>query len=356
MNGNLKYHILKPLNNNSEQSRLISYFPEKHLAIKSIEEGYVKQYIPTSKPSGSHPEIGLDFALVNDSLIKNTGQSPELKPKDQNLTFQLRNTIGFLGKVPDAQYRLYPYDHSWNPMPDNGYLEFKQLNHGAYKLEIRANQTEPYKLFAFTILPHWYQSWPGVLLLFVFCGLLVWFVNDRNKKRLKQEKHKLVKEKEAALEAERIKAKADKLEHEVAYKSKMLANTAMTMVQKNKMLDELKEVIKKESSRSNSVQTVKGKAIKLIDRNLKGDESWEIFDRNFAEVHEDFLERFKQTYPNINPGDLRLAAYIRMNMSSKEIAPILQISVRSVENKRYRLRKKMNLSPDTNLSEHLMRF
>lgn len=356
MHSDIEFHILKPINNNSEHRRLIAYFPEKNMAIKSIEEGYVKQYIPSSKPPESQPEIALDFALVNGHLIKRTEQDPELDPTENNLTFQLRNANGFSKNETVSQYRLHPYDQIWNSMPEDGHLEFKQLNHGSYELQVHTNAAEALTLFNFTILPHWYESWPGVLVLFAFCGILVWFVNQRNNKRLKVEKQKFIKDKEAALKAVRIKAKTDKLEHEVAYKSKMLANTAITMIQKNKMLNELKEVIKKESSRSNSVQSVKGKAIKLIDRNLKSDESWEIFDRNFAEVHEDFLERFKVTYPNITPGDLRLAAYIRMNMSSKEIAPILQISVRSVENKRYRLRKKMNLSSDTNLSEHLMRF
>lgn len=356
MGDKTRYHILKPINNNSEQSRLIAYFPNKNMAIKSIEEGYVKQQLPTTSPSGNQPMIALDYALVNGRLIDQTEQNPEFNPNDNSLVFQLGNANGFLKKENNVQYRLTPYDQNWNPIPPDGTLDFKQLNHGIYHLDIRSNEKNTHHLFTFTIPPHWYESWPGVLTLLGFCGLLVWLVNERNKKRLKSEKQKLIKEKERALEAERIKAKTEKLEHELAYKTKMLANTAITMVQKNKMLNELKAVIKKESSRSDSVQNVKGKAIKLIDRNLRSDESWEIFDRNFAEVHEDFLDRFKETYPNITPGDLRLAAYIRMNMSSKEIAPILQISVRSVENKRYRLRKKMNLSSDINLSEHLMRF
>src|SRR5690606_32049301 len=136
-------------------------------------------------------------------------------------------------------------------------------------------------------------------------GFIFWSINQRNKKLLKLETERLNQEKEAALEAERIKAKTEKLEHEVAYKSKMLANSAMTMVQKNNMLSELKEVLKKESSQTDSVQAVKGKLIKLIDRNLNSDESWEIFDRNFAEVHQDFIERFTAAHPDITPGDLR---------------------------------------------------
>jgi len=356
MNSDLDYRILKPINNNSEQNRVISYFPERKIVIKSIENGYVKHFIQPSDYDWKNSKLSLDFLVVNNERIVPLNGSLELSANENNLVFQLRKKEGFLQNIPLSQYRLASYDNSWESLPPNGRLEFKQLRHGSYNLQIKQGESDGYTLLSFTISPHWYESWPGALLILLIGAALVWFVNKRNKKRLEQEKIKMQKEKEIELEAERMKARAEKLEHEVAYKSKMLANSAMTMVQKNKMLNELKEVIQKESSRSNSVQMVKGQVIKLIDRNLKSDESWEIFDRNFAEVHEDFTERFKESYPEITPGDLRLAAYIRMNMSSKEIAPILQISVRSVENKRYRLRKKMNLPSDTNLSEYLMRF
>ncbi len=352
----LDYRILKPLNNNFEQNRLIVYFPDQNLIIRNIEEGYVKQFTGSDLTPPEHLGLQQEYVMINGEVVDSMIRNRDLLPTQQNLSFQLRPKGDFLQDLTGAQYRLTGYDNHWNPLPSNGLLEFKQLNHGAYKLEIRPGEDQVQTLLSFEIYPHWYESWPGLMLYLGITALIIWNLNRRNKKRLRKETEKMQREKEAALEAERIRAKAEKLEHEVAYKSKMLANSAMTMVRKNNMLTELKEVIKNENSVSDSVQSVKSKVIKLIDRNLNSDESWEIFNRNFAEVHEDFIERFTEAYPDITPGDLRLAAYIRMNMSSKEIAPILQISVRSVENKRYRLRKKMNLSSDTNLSEYLMRF
>lgn len=353
---NLQYEILKPINNNAEENRRISYFPARNVVIRSIEEGYVKHYLPPSDKKSITELMSVDYILVNDKLRKDLYHNLNLKPYDQSFIIQLRKKEEVFQDLSDAQYRLKPYDQSWINLPPDGRLEFKQLRHGSYTLELQNGGGVVYSLLEIDIPPHWYESWPGVLLVLVICAGLIWLVNKRNKKHLWDEKEKMRREKEAALEAERIRAKAEKLEHEVAYKSKMLANSAMTMVQKNNMLTELKEVIREESSKTDSVQNVKGKVIKLINRNLNSDKSWEIFDRNFAEVHEDFIDRFTEKFPEITPGDLRLAAYIRMNMSSKEIAPILQISVRSVENKRYRLRKKMNLSSETNLSEYLMRF
>ncbi|MEM6879372.1 MAG: LuxR C-terminal-related transcriptional regulator, partial [Bacteroidota bacterium] len=76
----------------------------------------------------------------------------------------------------------------------------------------------------------------------------------------------------------------------------------------------------------------------------------------FEEVHEAFLTRLRQTHPKLTSGDLKLAAYLRMNLSSKEIAPLLHISIRGIENKRYRLRTKLGLDSRTNLNEYLAKF
>ena len=71
-------------------------------------------------------------------------------------------------------------------------------------------------------------------------------------------------------------------------------------------------------------------------------------------TREEFMKKLKMGYPKLTPSDLRLCAYLRMNLSSKEIAPLLGISVRGVENHRYSLRKKMDLDIDVNLSEVMM--
>ena len=80
-----------------------------------------------------------------------------------------------------------------------------------------------------------------------------------------------------------------------------------------------------------------------INKEIEHQDNWLVFEENFDKVHENFLQRLKGNHIDLTPKDLRLAAYLRMNLSSKEIAPLLNISIRSVEISRYRLRKKMNL-------------
>ena len=84
--------------------------------------------------------------------------------------------------------------------------------------------------------------------------------------------------------------------------------------------------------------------ITTITKNINNEDSWNVFKDAFDTVDKDFLKKLKGLHHSLTPNDLRLCAYLRLNLSSKEIAPLLNISVRSVEIKRYRLRKKMNLS------------
>jgi DNA-binding CsgD family transcriptional regulator len=94
--------------------------------------------------------------------------------------------------------------------------------------------------------------------------------------------------------------------------------------------------------------------IKVINRNLNNDHDWEYFQEAFNNADKDFLKKMHQLHPNLTPNDLKLCVYLRLNLSSKEIAPLLNISVRSVEIKRYRLRKKMNLLHEKSLVEYIL--
>jgi DNA-binding CsgD family transcriptional regulator len=81
-----------------------------------------------------------------------------------------------------------------------------------------------------------------------------------------------------------------------------------------------------------------------------------LFETNFNEVHEQFFKRLIHDFPDLTPSDLKLAAYLKMNLSSKELAPLFNISLRGVENKRYRLRQKLNLQAEDNIVEFLLKY
>ena len=93
---------------------------------------------------------------------------------------------------------------------------------------------------------------------------------------------------------------------------------------------------------------------KVIDEGMNDERDWNVFESSFNEAHENFFKKLKSGHPDLVPNDLKLCAYLRMNMSSKEMASLLNISLRGVEIRRYRLRKKLNLEHDKNLVEFLI--
>jgi DNA-binding CsgD family transcriptional regulator len=153
-----------------------------------------------------------------------------------------------------------------------------------------------------------------------------------------------------------VKLKNEKLESEISHKNSELANSAMHLVQKREMLgkihDDLNALLKKIDNEQVSGQFKK--LLKLLGEDNKMDDNWEQFAHHFDKVHTDFLVVLKNRYPALTANELKLCAYVRMNLSSKEIAQLLNISIRGVEIGRYRLRKKLGLAKEMNLFEFLL--
>jgi DNA-binding CsgD family transcriptional regulator len=123
----------------------------------------------------------------------------------------------------------------------------------------------------------------------------------------------------------------------------------MSIIKKNEFLNAIKDQLKKVDN-SPEVRSV----IRTIDININNEEDWEFFESAFNNADQDFLQNVKKRHPQLTPNDLKLCAYLRLNLSSKEIAPLLNISLRSVEVKRYRLRKKMGLDHEDSLVNYIL--
>ena len=145
--------------------------------------------------------------------------------------------------------------------------------------------------------------------------------------------------------------KNQQLETEVASKNRELAASTMNIIRKNEFLSELKQKLNKANT-NEDVEEV----ISIINKNIAEKDNWKLFKEAFDNADKDFLQSVKEKHPNLTSNDLKLCAYLRLNLSSKEIAPMLNISVRSVEIKRYRLRKKMDLAHEEGLVEYILTF
>ena len=158
-------------------------------------------------------------------------------------------------------------------------------------------------------------------------------------------------------EKEIVKLKNEKLESEIEHKNTELASAAMHLVQKGELLGNIREELmrmKKGVNGDGAAAEEFKKMLRILGEENKMDKDWEQFAIHFDKVHSDFLQILKSVYPQLSSHELKLCAYLRMNLSSKEIAQLENISVRGVEISRYRLRKKLHIPTEINLFDFLM--
>jgi DNA-binding CsgD family transcriptional regulator len=157
-------------------------------------------------------------------------------------------------------------------------------------------------------------------------------------------------------EKEIVSLKNEKLEAEIIHKNAELASSAMYLVQKAELLTKLKQDLGK-MYKSGNVEEIKEdlkRMMKTVDDENTVETDWNQFSMHFDSVHSNFLMVIKERFPNLSPSELKLCAYLRMNLSTKEIAQLMNISARSVEVSRYRLRKKLQLPSEVNFFSYFL--
>ena len=157
-------------------------------------------------------------------------------------------------------------------------------------------------------------------------------------------------------EKEIVRLENEKLEADVTYKNRELSTMTMHLVQRGKVLARIKEVIStiiKNHDINDSSPSFRH-LIRLIRDVEKSDEDWDNFSMHFNTVNSDFFNKLKDQHPDLTPNELKLCAYLKMNLSTKEIAQLMNITIKAVEVGRYRLRKKLAIKPDINLYDYLI--
>lgn len=271
---------------------------------------------------------------------------------------------------------LEGYEDEWTPWDNHNTREFTNLTEGQYTFQVKArtifdSESEPVS-YQFSIAPPFHRTiWAYIvyILFGLFLVLLIlYFIRkkiERSKQREAEQQKEKFKEREErlkreALEAEKeiIRLRNEKLRKEMIMKDKELANSTMETIQKNKLLNKIKTELRKiqGKARNQEVKEAISSLIRKINREVDTEKQWEVFETHFESVHEAFLTRIKEAYPDLSPRELKLCAYLRMNISSKEIAALMNISTRGVEISRDRLRKKLGLSRDQNLTEFILTF
>ncbi len=280
-------------------------------------------------------------------------------------TFSSTDNSGFF----EFSTRLEGLDDQWNPWSPGSVASYSRLPAGHYNFmvktkSIRGDESEILS-YPFRIRYPWYFSITarilyGILLITIIIILRMVFVRRLAKHKLILEKEEAEKRRKEQLLAEQevIQLRNERLQAEVAHKNIQLADYTMNMIKKNELLIRLKNEIQRQENEMKDLYPVHyhDKLVKLIDRNITSEDDWKTFENHFDQAHETFFKRLKEEYPTLTPSDLKLCAYLRLNLASKEIAPLLNISLRGVEVRRYRLRKRLNMNTEENLIEFLLTY
>lgn len=274
------------------------------------------------------------------------------------------------------EYWLEGFEPKWSEYSLQTEKEYTNLPEKEYVFHVRAKNiydvVSEEAVFRFEVLPPWYRTIWAYILYFILYSVVIYLIiryqkslaeRERQQLILNQEKELLrsraeLNEQKLTLEQENMNIIRENLETTINLKNSKVASNTVNLIHLNEILLSIKELIgqidKKNDANVNfSLLT---KINKLIDHELQGDKHWNEFEEIFNQLHDNFMQRMKTTYPELTPRDMRLCAYLRMNFNTKEIAPLLGISVRGVEDTRYRIRKKLQLPSDANITEFILNF
>ncbi len=359
--GRLKAWLPISLVKNNEQIEQLN----DSLYLFCLDNGYA--LLERSKPinvlPGDAPVFRLVQPLRNGTPFyfqreKNNRRHPYLPIPARSTGVLVRFAQPVFTQTPSFRYRIPGWQNDWSPWSTAAEKEFAGLPPGEHTIYLQSNLSQDVATLHLFVKPPWYQTWWAIIGYFCSVIAIGWILYRMHQHRLKLQQRKLWIEKEKQLHEHRLKARAEQLQADVLNKSQELANSTFNLIRKNETLLQIKEALAKVKTDLGDRLPDKyhSRLIRLIDSHLTNEKDWHVFEANFNQVHEIFLHKLQKDFPDLTPGDLRLAAYLKMNLSSKEIAPLLNISVRGVENKRYRLRQKLHLEGDDNLTSFLMQY
>lgn len=275
------------------------------------------------------------------------------------------------------RYRLLP-DKVWSEPTFATVKEYSNLKEGKYVFEVEAllpGGDTSFASYSFAVSPPWYRSgyaWGAYGILLMIGIRLLYSLEERRIARKRKaelaakEKEMLLKEQELIKEnlrkeQEIVELKNERLEQELRHKGQEMANLMINFSRKNEILMSIKQELYKVIAEMKGESFSKTKRMLLtlngrIDLNIESDDALKRFEEQFDLVHNNFIRRLSEKHPDLSVSERTMCAYLKMNLTSKEMAPLLNLSLRGVETLRYRLRKKLDLEREESLTDYLKTF
>lgn len=306
--------------------------------------------------------FGEKDSIVFGGYGNDKNNTPIQLPYDSNsVQFEFASTLFEQQNNIEYSYQLGGFDSQWSSWSTRAEKEYTNLPSGTYVFRVKArnnlgNQSAVLE-YRIMISPAWYESWWFSLLCFLTAaGVIALIIRKQQQHHLKaRERLKYLHQLELEhSEREIMKLHNEKLTADVDYKNKELASITMHLVQRGKLLARIREELLQETKDSNNGTELK-RVIRLLAEAEKNDADWTQFARHFDQIHSNFLSRLKERFPELSSNDLKLCAYLKMNMTSKEIAQLMSITIKAVEVSRYRLRKKLQIPTEVALFDYLLK-
>lgn len=271
--------------------------------------------------------------------------------------------VGTTVFTPNHQisYKLEGVSSDWSAWQKDGQITFLQLPEGSYELKVRKYVTKgpfPEITLRIVVRPPWY----GTVWAYLGYVIFIWIAIQEG---LRYHLRKLKKEEQDKLEAERQAEqqklqgiKSEMLEKELQNKNNELTLQTTALVKRNQAMQTLLEELdkQKEALGDRYPNKLYTRLRSLMEETLNDQADWVQFETYFNSAHKNFMDRLRQQYDDITTGDLRICCLLRMNLSTKEIASLMNVSIRAIELRRYRLRKRLALEGDMNLVDFLMNY
>jgi len=370
----------------------------------AIWDSHLKDFNNVKKLNNSIYAIGIDNGLIFHKIRKISNKQLQTIPTIKSLEFisskdtiiapiHIENKLKIpysnnflkiklaLPNIPISnsrqfQYKLNGLEEKWSHWMDESEIKIPSLSSGDYLLELRA-KTE-IDQFSETLKIPFYIAYPWYIsrlakIFYVLIFLMIFIIyrnylkrrNDKYVVKLKMlEKQKRERQKEKfeleklATDKELLLLKQKNLNLEIKKKDSALASSTLNNINKNELLKDLVKDIKHIDDQlvNNSLHYLVRKVIKKINNNLINKEDWLTFELHFRNSHSQFFQNLREKHPNLSSNEIKLSAYLKLNLSSKEIASLMNVAITSIEQSRYRLRKKLNLSKEVNLVNYIQKF
>jgi ligand-binding sensor domain-containing protein/DNA-binding CsgD family transcriptional regulator len=256
-------------------------------------------------------------------------------------------------------FRMEGFDKEWHFNSEELRLvTYTNLDAGTYTFRVRGTNSigawsDNEAVVKIKIIPPFWRTWWFKLLMFlttITIGVLAFRIYlQRRETILKQQ----------VLESEQVilSLTNQQLATEIDTKNNELMSKAVQMAHKNELLSGIKDNLEgiKTASETERLKSLRG-LTRSLESEIENKENWDQFLLYFNQTHQNFIHALQTKHQNLTQNDLRMCALTRMNMSNKEMATLLNISITGIEKSRYRLKKRLDLTVEDDLSRYLMNF